>query len=309
MMTADLSLLPQLRALYQQESEDLRQAFERSGDGSTAIRRRAALVDNMVRQIWAGILGGAERTNLALIATGGFGRKELFPYSDVDVLFVCANESVERDSHELLRTATQAMWDVGLRASPATRTLKECDRVDPDNLEFTVSLLDRRFIAGDAALYKRLESELLPTLGLRDWDTIVQNLAEIARARHAKYGNTIFHLEPNIKECPGGLRDYHLAQWLTLLATLKAQKTWPKSGGNALYGTHSEREYAFDFLAAARCFLHYRHKRDNNVLDWHSQDEAAAHSIGLEPRGSADPAYWMRPYYRQARTIFRRASL
>ena len=158
-----------------------------------------------------------ERINIALVATGGFGRKELFPYSDVDVLYLCANDSVEHDHHDPIRSATQAMWDVGLRASPATRTLKECDRVDPDNLEFTVSLLDRRFLTGDSALYKRLEGELLPALVLRDWDTIVQNLSEIARTRHAKYGNTIFHLEPNIKECPGGLRDYHLAQWLSLL--------------------------------------------------------------------------------------------
>jgi [protein-PII] uridylyltransferase len=308
-MTAELSSLPQLRNLYQQESEDLRQAFERSGDGSAAIRRRSGLVDNIVRQIWTGVVGGVERANLALVATGGFGRKELFPFSDVDVLYVCANDSVERDSHELLRAATQAMWDAGLRASPATRTLKECDRVDPDNLEFTVSLLDRRFIAGDAALYKRLESELLPTLGLRDWDTIVQNLAEIARSRHAKYGNTIFHLEPNIKECPGGLRDYHVAQWLTLLSTLKSEKAWPKAETNSFYATHNERESAYDFMAAARCFLHYRNRRDDNILDWHAQDEAAAQSIGLETRGSADPAYWMRTYYRHARTIYRRAVL
>ena len=139
------------------------------------------------------------------------------------MLYLCANDSVERDVHQTLRAVTQAMWDTGLRASPATRTLKECDKVDPANLEFTISLLDRRFLAGDTALYSRLENDLLPALALRDWDVIVQNLAEIARARHAKYGNTIFHLEPNIKECPGGLRDYHLAQWLALLS-LSAEK-------------------------------------------------------------------------------------
>ena len=308
-MTAHASSLTQLRDLYQQESVELRQAFERSGDGAAAIRRRAATVDNLVRQIWSSVGENPERLNIALVAAGGFGRKELFPYSDVDVLYLCANDSVEHDCHETIRSATQAMWDVGLRASPATRTLKECDRVDPDNLEFTISLLDRRFITGDSALYKRLETDILPTLALREWDTIVQNLAEMARARHAKYGNTIFHLEPNIKECPGGLRDYHLAQWLTLLSALQAEKAWPKPAGNAFYGTHNDRESAFDFLAAARCFLHYRNRRDDNTLDWHAQDEAAAKSIGLETLGSADPAYWMRTYYRHARTIYRRASL
>jgi [protein-PII] uridylyltransferase len=308
-MTVELPPLPQLRDLYQQESADLRQTFERTGDGAAAIRRRATVVDNLIRQVWTSFSGQSERTGIALVATGGFGRRELFPYSDVDILYLCANDNIERDNHELLRNATQAMWDVGLRASPATRTLKECDRVDPDNLEFTVSLLDRRFLAGDTAIYKRFESDLLPALALRDWDTIVQNLAEIARARHAKYGNTIFHLEPNIKECPGGLRDYHLAQWLALLTSLQAEKSWPKPDSNAFYATHNERESAYDFLAAARCFLHYRNRRDDNTLDWHAQDEAAAQSIGLETRGSADPAYWMRTYYRHARTIYRRATL
>jgi len=308
-MSAPSNPPPQLRDLYERESADLRQTFERNGDGSSAIRRRAAIVDNVVGKIWTSLAPEAARSSIALIATGGYGRRELFPYSDVDVLYLCANDSTERDFHQTLRAVTQAMWDTGLRASPATRTIKECDKVNPDNLEFTISLLDRRFLAGDIALYRRLETEILPALALRDWDSIVQNLTEIARARHAKYGNTIFHLEPNIKECPGGLRDYHLAQWLALLNTLQETKAWPKPSGSGLYGTHGEREYAFDFLAAARCFLHYRYKRDNNTLDWHAQDEAAAQSIGLETRGSADPAYWMRTYYRQARTIYRRAAL
>jgi [protein-PII] uridylyltransferase len=308
-MPADSPSLPLLKDLYQQESADLRQAFDRTGDGAAAIRRRAGIVDNIVRQLWSSVSGNGGIPSVAVVATGGFGRRELFPYSDVDVLYLCASESVERDCHGLLRAATQAMWDAGLRASPATRTLKECDKVDPDNLEFTISLLDRRFLTGDAALFRRLETEVLPALALRDWDSIVQNLAEIARARHAKYGNTIFHLEPNIKECPGGLRDYHLAQWLGLLTTLQEEKAWPKATGSSFYGTHNERESAFDFLAAARCFLHYRNKRDDNTLDWQAQDEAAAQSIGLETRGSADPAYWMRTYYRHARAIYRRAAL
>ena len=185
-MNALSNSLPQLRDLYERESADLRQTFERSGDGSAAIRRRSSIVDNVVRRIWTSLAGDKERANITLVATGGFGRRELFPYSDVDVLYLCANETVEREFHQTLRAVTQAMWDTGLRASPSTRTLKECDKVNPDNLEFTISLLDRRFLAGDLTLYRRLENDLLPTLALRDWDVIVQNLAEIARTRHAK---------------------------------------------------------------------------------------------------------------------------
>src|SRR5271165_5985571 len=201
------------------------------------------------------------------------------------------------------------MWDIGLRASPASRTVKEAGRFDPDNLEFTLATLDRRFLAGQFPLYQQLHQTVLPGLILSEWNQIAQKLGEIARARHEKYGNTIFHLEPNLKDCPGGLRDYHLAVWFALLFHLKETKEWPRQRGGVFQSAHGDAEAAFDFLAAARCFLHFRHGRDDNTLDWQSQDEAAAQSIGLETRGTADPAYWMRTYYRHARTVYRRAAL
>jgi [protein-PII] uridylyltransferase len=150
---------------------------------------------------------------------------------------------------------------------------------------------------------------VLPGLVLSEWNTITQKLGEIARARHAKFGNTIFHLEPNLKDCPGGLRDFSLAVWFALLFHLKETKEWPRHRGGVFQSARGDAEAAFDFLAAARCFLHFRHGRDDNTLDWQSQDEAAANSIGLETRGTADPAYWMRTYYRHARVIYRRAVL
>jgi [protein-PII] uridylyltransferase len=301
--------LTRLRSRYQDDSTQVRQAFERNGDGSAAIRRRSQIVGTLLRQLWEHLAAGAPQKDIALVATGGFGRRELFPCSDVDVLFLCTNEKAEPVYKEKIRACTQAMWDLGLRASPVTRTLKETERVHPDNLEFTVSLLDRRFLSGSRELYRKFENEVLPSVILREWDTIVQNLAEIARARHGKYGDTIFHVEPNVKECPGGLRDYHLAQWLTLLNSIQAQKAWPRDAADDFYGTHDEPESAYDFLSSVRCFLHYRSGRDDNTLDWHAQDEAAARSIGLETRGTSDPAYWMRTWYRQARTVYRRASL
>ncbi|MGB6133783.1 MAG: [protein-PII] uridylyltransferase [Acidobacteriaceae bacterium] len=308
-MIADPSSLARLRSRYEEDSTQLRQNFERTGDGSSAIRRRALVVGNLLRQLWEGVTTECPGAEIALVATGGFGRRELFPCSDVDLLFLCANEKIEQECSGTIRTCIQAMWDTGVRASPVTRTLKECERVHPDNLEFTVSLLDRRYLTGDRALYSKFERDLLPSVILREWDTVVQNLAEMARARHAKYGNTIFHVEPNVKECPGGLRDYHLTQWLTLLNAIHAQKAWPPAAADEFYGTHDEPESAYDFLSAVRCFLHYRSGRDDNTLDWHAQDEAAARSIGLETRGTSDPAYWMRTWYRQARTVYRRATL
>ena len=287
----------------------VRQTCDRTGDGTAAIRRRSAVVDRILVEMWRRAFADMPPQNVALLALGGYGRKDLFPYSDIDVLFAFADEKTEEQSRDAVRSIVQGMWDIGLRASPASRTVKEAGRFDPDNLEFTLATLDRRFLAGQFPLYQQLHQVTFPGLMLSEWSTITQKLGEIARARHAKFGNTIFHLEPNIKDCPGGLRDYSLAVWFAILFHLKETKEWPRQRGGVFQSARGDAEAAFDFLAAARCFLHFRHGRDDNTLDWQSQDEAAARSIGLETRGTADPSYWMRTYFRHARVVYRRAAL
>jgi [protein-PII] uridylyltransferase len=298
-----------LREQYTQEMALVRQTCERTGDGTAAIRRRSAVVDRILIEMWRRAFADQPTQSAALLAMGGYGRKDLFPYSDIDVLFAFADDKAEANCKEAVRAVIQGMWDIGLRASPSSRTVKEAGRFDPDNLEFTLATLDRRFLAGHFPLYQQLHQTVLPGLVLSEWNTITQKLGEIARSRHAKFGNTIFHLEPNLKDCPGGLRDFSLAVWFALLFHLKETKEWPRHRGGVFQSARGDAEAAFDFLAAARCFLHFRHGRDDNTLDWQSQDEAAANSIGLETRGTADPAYWMRTYYRHARVIYRRAAL
>jgi [protein-PII] uridylyltransferase len=298
-----------LREQYIREMALVRQTCERTGDGTAAIRRRSAVVDRILIEMWRRAFAGEPAQNIALLALGGYGRKDLFPYSDIDVLFAFADDKAEEQSKDGIRHIIQGMWDIGLRASPNSRTVKETGRFDPDNIEFTLATLDRRFLAGQFPLYQQLHQVTLPGLVLSEWNTITQKLGEMARSRHARFGNTIFHLEPNLKECPGGLRDYHLAVWFALLFHLKETREWPRQRGGVFQSARGDAESAFDFLAAARCFLHFRHGRDDNTLDWQSQDEAAANSIGLETRGTADPAYWMRTYYRHARIIYRRAAL
>jgi [protein-PII] uridylyltransferase len=130
------------------------------------------------------------------------------------------------------------------------------------------------------------------------------------RARHGKYGETLFHLEPNIKDCPGGLRDTHVCLWLERLRGAGAQER-----AGAQEQDEGEFREAAAFLTAVRCFLHWRHERDDNVLDWLAQDAAAERAIGLragkaaagrETRRAVDAAYWMRVYFRHARAVERR---
>ena len=218
-----------LRNQYSQQMALVRQTYDRTGDGTAAIRRRSSVVDRLLIELWRRAFTtvgpeGATSASVSMLALGGYGRKDLFPFSDIDVMFAFADEDAEKSSRAAVRAITQAMWDVGLRASPANRTLKECSRFDPDNFEFTLATFDHRFLAGNFPLYQKLHNETFPGLVLSEWNAVAQKLGELARGRHAKYGNTIFHVEPNVKECPGGLRDYHLTQWLTHLNSIQEQK-------------------------------------------------------------------------------------
>ncbi len=289
-----------LRRLYEQRMAEMRAVFDAGiqipASGSVAIQARAGAVDVLVQTVWKDQSDLA--AGIALVAVGGYGRRELFPFSDVDLLFLLDTRLSERAVKDGIRRLSQSLWDLGLRVAPATRTLAECARFDPDNVEFTLSLLDARPVAGDPALTAMLLDTCIPKLLARERKRIVGRLLEVTRARHAKYGDTLFHLEPNVKECPGGLRDAHVCAWLARLAPPSGSQT-PEPAPT------SEFTDAREFLLLVRAFLHFRRGRDDNTLDWQTQDEAAAAPLGI-PNTGLDASYWMRLYFRHARSIVRR---
>ena len=301
------------RELYRAVMQGLRTDFEAARiSGFTFVDSRSAAVDRLVLAFWQAVIAGSPRlrSEITLLATGGYGRQELFPFSDVDLLFVAASVEAEDEAKPAIRSLGQQMWDAGIRFSPVTRRLADLDRIDPTNLEFGLSLLDRRPLlvsgAPSTGLLASLEERLVRILE-KDSRALSKGLVDITRQRHAKYGNTLFHLEPNIKECPGSLRDVHVCRWL---ARLEAQP------GASLSPPAADFADAVDFLTGLRCFLHLRHERDDNTLDWRSQDEAAERRIGMPARDTLsrgarapDAAYWMRLYFRNARTIERSVTM
>jgi [protein-PII] uridylyltransferase len=306
-MTTIAPLGADLRSLYAEESARIQKSFLGTGDGRAAIRERSALLDRVLLVLWEKVLLPAipDSNGLALVAVGGYGRKCLFPFSDVDLLLLHADRASEERLKDPVRTFSQEAWDLGIRFSPANRALAECDRFDPNNVEFTISLLDCRFLAGDSGLFARLRDKLIPKLLLRESQALVQRLAEITRARHSKHGNTVFHLEPNIKDAPGGLRDYNTAHWLALIAAIDKLRDWPQGDNLLPASMRKQAEAAHDFLAAVRCFLHLRQGRDDNTLSWATQDEAAAQKIGVPEAEALSAADWMRVYFGHARAVHR----
>jgi [protein-PII] uridylyltransferase len=305
-MTAASSLISELRSSLAEGSARIARDFAVSGDGRAAVSQRTRLIEEILQRLWQELMPAEEHgpQDFALVATGGFGRGWLFPYSDIDLLFLHADRSGEELHRDAIRQFSQELWDLKLKLSPASRTLAECDRFDPNNTEFTISLLDCRYLAGDSALFARLRDKLIPKLVMRESKPLLRGLAEVTRERHGKFGHTVFHLEPNLKETPGGLRDYNVACWLALISSMGQLGEWPE-GSLLRAPVRKQLDSALEFLMAARCFLHFRHGRDDNALSWEAQDEAAARKIGAADAAELTAADWMRIYFGHARAVQR----
>jgi [protein-PII] uridylyltransferase len=319
-MTTVATVRSELSDLYARESAAIQQEFAVTGDGRAVLSRRTALVDTIVQRLWNEINAASNVTsnvasdagsgadapkNFTLVATGGFGRGWLFPHSDIDLLFLCAGNSSESEFKDPIRRFSQELWDLRLKLSPATRNLAECEKLDPNNVEFAISLLDCRYLAGDRELFSKLHEKAVPKLIGRECQNLIQDLGEITRARHHKFANTVFHLEPNVKDGPGGLRDYNVANWLALISAMEKLKVWPDPSSLLPVSSRRALDAALDFQMSVRCFLHFRHGRHDNTLTWEAQDEAAARKIGVSDTEITNAADWMRVYFGHVRSVHR----
>ena len=276
------------------------QAFLETGDAATALARRTEQVDLLVLECAAELLFAASGGGVAVLAVGGYGRRQLFPYSDVDLLLLFASEKMAAERKEPVAAFLQRLWDRGLRLGHSVRTPAECLEVHEQNAELNVSLLDQRYLAGDRALYAAL-ADKLPRFLQGSREALGRNLSKLTRERHARFSDTFYHLEPNVKETPGGLRDYQLLCWLEQLRN-----------SGAAHLTHVdpalELQQAFRFLARLRCYLHCLYGRDNNALTFDAQDAIASQWRQAPQDQAEDAAHWMRDYYRHARSIYRAAT-
>jgi [protein-PII] uridylyltransferase len=251
-----------------------------------AVERRAAEVDSIVSGAFTRHLLPAAPTALALLAVGGYGRRELFPFSDVDLLLLFDSDRAAGGAKEAIADFLRELWDARLRISHSVRTLGECCELHDRNLELNISLLDQRLLAGDERLYARL-LERLPRFIRGHRDALVRGLSHLTRDRHARFQSTLYHLEPNVKEAPGGLRDCQLLRWLEQIRGAVAEDDAAPSA-------------AREFLFLLRGCLHEMAGRDANVLTFDAQD-CVAQALGIAP------AELMREYYRHARAVHRRA--
>ncbi len=186
--------------------------YERFGAGAPVgelVRARAAVVDALLKSQWDE-QPPAARDGVALVAVGGFGRGELHPKSDVDIMVLLPDEAPQLD---WLSDFLTALWDSGLEIGHSVRTVADCEREARDDITVTTTLMEARLLTGPESLFAAMQRSIGPG---RLWDSKAFFKAKVAEqgARHARYDDTAYKLEPNVKGSPGGLRDIQMIGWV-----------------------------------------------------------------------------------------------
>ena len=267
----------------------IEQDFFASGNARRVQTGLARLMDEAVLNAYAASVQPVVPQGAAVIALGGLGRSEVFPSSDLGILILLETDSPWISLREVVSQFVRELWDGGLRVNHAVRTIAECLDLRDENLDLRISLLNSRFLTGDKRVFDQLEARK-PAFLAKHGPKLIQHLCLMARARHAKYQHTVRHQQPDVKSSPGGLRDLHLVGWLAQLSPERARsaETLAPAG---------------DFLAAARCFLHYQARSDYNNLDFEAQD-----NICRKPFTRVHtPVEWMREYFSNASQVFNEA--
>ncbi len=242
----------------------------------------------------------AER--LAILAVGGFGRGEMAPHSDVDLLFLTPWK-VTPWAESVVETMLYILWDLKLKVGHSVRSISDCLHQGRDDITVRTALLENRLVTGDAALAGDLSDQLWSDLFAKTGPEFIEaKLAERA-ARHQRQGGQRYVLEPNVKEAKGGLRDLQTLYWIG-----KYLHRVPSTEGLVAAGLLSREEYdtfarAEEFLWAARCHLHYITKRANDQLTFDLQVEVAARKGYADGQGRRAVERFMQDYFRHATRV------
>ncbi|MBI5233467.1 MAG: [protein-PII] uridylyltransferase [Deltaproteobacteria bacterium] len=289
--------------------EGIRKVHLSAASGSGEVLRYTHLIDGLLESLFKRFSSGLQKKDrLALVAVGGYGRAELNVRSDIDLMLLYAKRltpEIEGISKEIL----YALWDTGLDVGFSIRTIDETIRLASGDLSTMTSLLDRRFIAGDALLFKELESAIKKKLlTSRKTSAFIEEKLEENRQRHEKYGGSVYILEPNIKEGEGGLRDLHTAHWIVKARNGSNQtEPFPAQGLSAI--ETGELRLSLDFMFWVRNDLHLAAGRKHDQLGFDHQERIAALLRFKDTARQLAVESFMQQYYRHATNILRFSEL
>ncbi len=284
------------RTSLKQQKQLLAQKYQSQPNPNQYFRSHTKFHDHLMQAVWQHFIG---QKNACLIAVGGYGRKELYPCSDIDILILLADHQSE-PMDASLESMIGACWDIGLAIGQSVRTINECVHEAGKDISVMTNLLEARFLAGQANLFQALNKRLAESLNPQRF---YQAKIEEQTNRHKRFNDSAYNLEPNIKESPGGLRDLHVLLW-------QARGLGIGTHWNALvrFGLISTKEAALirqheKKLQDLRIRLHFLSQRREDRLIFDLQHELSASLGFVDTNKQRASERLMRAFYRSAKFI------
>ncbi len=298
-------LLAFLKTHLAESNQTLQQLHLAGQDGLAHAEARSAATDQLINALYQTFLKeGQETPQLALLANGGYGRGLMNPGSDIDLLFLTATSSqkIPKKDSELIKEIQHIIWDLGFKFLPSTRSISESLAEAKREPQSRTALFDSRLIAGSSTLFEKFKTRFRKNCIEKDKETFFEERSLDVIKRHAKWSHTVFLQEPNIKESPGTLRDYHNLDWI--IDAEAHTRSMTELVGRHILSRLARRELkdAFNFLHRVRNGLHY-HDKGNDILTLRFQGVLADEFGYPEKSILRRIESFMRDYYTHARNV------
>src|SRR5213596_576142 len=301
-------VLPLYKKFLKVEEHRLRLKHQAGHGGREICARRAELVDVLLRYVFGGAVAntsgnGERKVPLALIALGGYGRGELNPFSDIDVMVLHHQQAakISPDMKEMVNQVLYVLWDSGFKVGHSTRSIKEAIAQANADMRTKTAMLESRFLAGDSELAREFRKQFRSKCVEGHERGYAEMRMQDQVARHKKFGDSVYLQEPNLKSGCGGLRDYQNLLWMTYFRE-GSLSTNQLVGKDWLSESDQRRiERAYDFLLRLRTDLHYATGRSTDTLHTNLQEQIAKR-LDYSPRyGQLRSETLMRDYYEHTR--------
>src|SRR6185295_16043538 len=248
-------------------------AVRQGQDGVTVSRVLSADVDEILVALGGPLIERC-KVPVAILATGGFGRCELAPFSDLDLLFLCANTPAA-DARALAEAMLYPLWDAKVDAGHAVRSFDQALSLPATDLAAATALLDARFLIGDRALATRFLDDFRARVAATAAEDFVARLRAEQKARHSRFGDTIFLLEPDLKNGPGGMRDLCVGRWAAVARFGTADPRRLQEKGVMTERLAAAFEAANEWLLRVRIAIHHAAGRRQDQLRFTMQEAVA----------------------------------
>ena len=270
-----------LKAALTSGHAEIRRRFEATGDGAAVMREQSFLIDQLIRALFDLVTGDiyplpnpTSGERLAIVAVGGYGRGELAPYSDIDLLFLLPYKRTPH-TEQVVEYLLYLLWDLGLKIGQATRSVEDCLRQAKSDLTIRTGLLEARYLWGEQALFRDLKKRFDSDIVRGTAAQFVEGKLAERDARHQRVGDSRYQLEPNVKEGKGGLRDLHTLYWIAKYIYRTDDVGRLVELGVLSVEESARFDHAQSFLWTVRCHLHYLAGRAEERLTFDLQAEIA----------------------------------